>query len=56
MVLDVVNMTNHEVEVKYTANKCILIEEGESCRVPIPVDRCPLSIVGKVKDEHLGLF
>lgn len=47
MVLDVVNMTNQEVEVKYTANKCILIEEGESCRVPIPVDRCPLSKVGK---------
>lgn len=48
MVLDVMNMTNQEVEVKYTENKSILIEEGESCRVPIPVERCPLSKIGQV--------
>ncbi|XP_073992373.1 trafficking protein particle complex subunit brun isoform X2 [Rhodnius prolixus] len=47
MVLDVMNMTNQEVEVKYTENKSILIEEGESCRVPIPVERCPLSKIGQ---------
>ncbi|KAF6213902.1 hypothetical protein GE061_011627 [Apolygus lucorum] len=47
MVLDVMNMTDQEIEVKYTASKSILIEEGEPCRVPIPVDRCPLSKIGK---------
>ncbi|CAB0008431.1 unnamed protein product [Nesidiocoris tenuis] len=47
LVLDVVNLTNQEVEIQYTANKSILIEENESCRVPIPIDRCPLSKIGK---------
>ncbi|KAK9505487.1 hypothetical protein O3M35_009531 [Rhynocoris fuscipes] len=47
MVLDVMNMTNQEVEVKYTESKSILIEEGESCRVPIPVERCPLTKIGQ---------
>ncbi|KAL1123080.1 hypothetical protein AAG570_002168 [Ranatra chinensis] len=51
MVLDVVNMTNQEVEVKYTANKSILIEENETCRVPVPVDRCPLSKIASCEES-----
>lgn len=28
--------------LNYTSNKNILIEAKESCRVPVPVERCPL--------------
>ncbi|XP_058810666.1 protein brunelleschi isoform X1 [Phymastichus coffea] len=43
LVLDVTNMTNHEMELHYTQSKCIYMEGRESCRIPIPVDRCPLN-------------
>lgn len=42
LVLDVVNLTAQEMSLNYTSNKNILIEAKESCRVPIPVERCPL--------------
>nr|XP_018912061.1 PREDICTED: protein brunelleschi [Bemisia tabaci]XP_018912062.1 PREDICTED: protein brunelleschi [Bemisia tabaci]XP_018912063.1 PREDICTED: protein brunelleschi [Bemisia tabaci] len=50
LVLDISNMTSQEVELKYTASKTILIEQSESCRIPIPIDRCPLSQT-QVNDE-----
>ena len=48
LVLDVTNMTNHEMELHYTENKCIYMEGRESCRIPIPVDRCPLNKLSTV--------
>lgn len=33
------------MSLNYTSNKTILIEAKESCRVPIPVERCPLEQV-----------
>ncbi|KAG4079459.1 hypothetical protein HA402_005156 [Bradysia odoriphaga] len=42
LVLDVVNLTAQEMSLNYTTNKNILIESKESCRVPVPVERCPL--------------
>lgn len=42
LVLDVVNLTAQEMSLNYTINKNILIESKESCRVPVPVERCPL--------------
>jgi hypothetical protein len=39
-VLDVANLTQQEVSLNYSQNKDILIEPKESCRVPIPVQRC----------------
>ncbi|TGZ55745.1 NIK-and IKBKB-binding protein [Temnothorax longispinosus] len=36
-------MTNHEMELHYTQNKCIYMEGKEPCRIPVPVDRCPLN-------------
>lgn len=39
LVLDVVNVTNQEMELKYASNKSILMEEKESYRIPVPVDR-----------------
>lgn len=41
-MLDVVNLTAQEMSLNYTTNKNILIESKESCRVPVPVERCPL--------------
>ncbi|CAH1283288.1 unnamed protein product [Diabrotica balteata] len=43
LVLDIANLTTQEMELQYTPMKTMLIEGQESCRVPIPVDRCPLS-------------
>ncbi|XP_043670547.1 protein brunelleschi [Vespula pensylvanica] len=43
LVLDVTNMTNHEMELHYTQSKCIYMEGKEPCRIPVPVDRCPLN-------------
>lgn len=43
LVLDVANLTSQEMELEYTTSKKILIEAHESCRIPVPVERCPLS-------------
>ncbi|VEN36763.1 unnamed protein product, partial [Callosobruchus maculatus] len=43
LVLDIVNLTNQEMELQYTSGKTMLVDGQESCRVPVPVDRCPLS-------------
>ncbi|XP_030380620.1 protein brunelleschi [Scaptodrosophila lebanonensis] len=45
LVLDISNLTAQEMSLNYTHNKNILIEAKESCRVPIPVDRCSLEQV-----------
>ena len=37
------NLTNQEVEVKYTKEKLLQIEEGETCRIPIPIERCGIN-------------
>lgn len=41
-------MTNHELELQYTSTKCILMEGNESCRIPVPLQRCPLSKLSKL--------
>lgn len=41
-MLDVNNLTAQEMMLNYTTNKNIVIEARESCRVPVPVERCPL--------------
>ncbi|KAG8328619.1 hypothetical protein J6590_106014, partial [Homalodisca vitripennis] len=48
LVLDIANMTSQELELKYGTNKSLLMEENESCRIPIPVERCPLTKIGKL--------
>ncbi|XP_015929032.1 trafficking protein particle complex subunit 9 [Parasteatoda tepidariorum] len=45
LVLDIQNSTAYEMEVIYTSNKRILIEAHDVCRVPVPVERCPLSVM-----------
>lgn len=49
LVLDVTNLTLQEMTLNYTENKTILIEAKESCRIPVPVERCDLE---RILDEH----
>lgn len=46
-------MTNHEMEVKYTKSKVILIEEAGTCRIPVPVDRCPINATREMVNFYL---
>lgn len=56
LVLDVVNLTAQEMSLNYTSNKTILIEAKESCRVPVPVDRCPLDRILAAMEQQLHSF
>ncbi|CAK1555670.1 unnamed protein product [Leptosia nina] len=51
LVLDVTNLTSEEIDLHYTENKHILIEGKESCRVPVPLDRCPFNVTPKSNNE-----
>lgn len=42
LVVDAFNATSEEMELKYSANKSILIESKETCRIPIEIERCSL--------------
>lgn len=42
LVVDVLNATSEEMELNYSANKSILIESKETCRVPIEIERCSM--------------
>lgn len=53
LVLDILNATDHEMEVQYTVNKRILIEARDTCRIPVPVERCPLSKLADLKEEEV---
>ncbi|CRK86346.1 CLUMA_CG000135, isoform A [Clunio marinus] len=54
LVLDVANLTQHEISLSYPNDKVILIEPKESCRVPVPVERCPLDqILADYKQQQL---
>jgi trafficking protein particle complex subunit 9 len=53
-VLDVVNLTAQEMCLNYTSQKNILIEAKESCRVPVPVERCPIDRLLSAAEEIAG--
>jgi trafficking protein particle complex subunit 9 len=56
LVLDVANLTQQEVSLNYPNDKTILIEPKESCRVPIPVERCPLDqLLSDHQQQQLAL-
>ncbi|XP_066984231.1 protein brunelleschi [Macrobrachium rosenbergii] len=56
VVLDLLNCATQEMDLHYTPTKHILIEAGDSCRVPVPVDRCPLAILTQGdKDGESGV-
>lgn len=50
LVLDILNSTTHEMELQYASNKRILIEAHDICRIPVSVERCPLSGYDKYLD------
>lgn len=52
LVLDVINLTAQEMTLQYTANKNIIIEARESCRVPVPVEKCPLERLLAASSEN----
>ncbi|KAK8728604.1 hypothetical protein OTU49_009040 [Cherax quadricarinatus] len=52
VVLDLLNCASHEMDLHYTPTKHILIEAGDSCRVPVPVDRCPLATLTQDASEN----
>lgn len=52
LVLDVVNVTNQEMELKYATNKSILMEEKESYRIPVPVDRFLIHSLEQVRNNY----
>ncbi|KAK3861552.1 hypothetical protein Pcinc_028634 [Petrolisthes cinctipes] len=54
VVLDLLNSAPHEMDLHYTPTKHILIEAGDSCRVPVPVDRCPLVTLSQDGNEGEG--
>lgn len=41
-MFDALNATLNEMEVFYSSNKAIIIESKDTCRFPVPVERCPL--------------
>ncbi|GBP40013.1 Protein brunelleschi [Eumeta japonica] len=43
LVLDVTNLTSQEMDLNYAPGKQISIESNESCRIPVPLDRCPFN-------------
>lgn len=53
LVLDITNLTTEEMDFHYAPSKHILIESKESCRVPVPLDRCPFNTTtAKPPDEE----
>ncbi|XP_059618131.1 protein brunelleschi [Phlebotomus argentipes] len=57
LVLDVVNVTGQEMALQYTEQKNIVIEAKESCRIPVPVERCPLEkIQGGMISESISVL
>lgn len=49
-------MTNHEMELYYTETKCIYMEGKEPCRIPVPVDRCPLNKLSMVTKNFINFL
>ncbi|XP_050532714.1 protein brunelleschi isoform X2 [Daktulosphaira vitifoliae] len=59
LVLDIVNVTCQEMELIYATNKSILMEEKESYRIPIPVDRFlihSLEEISKSEEGHIDII
>lgn len=52
-MLDVINLTSQEMLFNYTNGKNIVVEAKESCRVPVPVERCPIE---KLQPEQMDFY
>ena len=64
LVLDIANVSEHELDLKYCATKCLTIEQGDVCRIPIPVTKFDVgtsagALIGvrqKICSEYLEKF
>ncbi|KAM7351155.1 trafficking protein particle complex subunit brun [Cochliomyia hominivorax] len=54
LVLDITNLTAQEMTLNYTNNKNISMEAKDSCRVPIPVDRCSVEQVWAAREAEIA--
>ncbi|XP_065355679.1 protein brunelleschi [Calliphora vicina] len=54
LVLDITNLTAQEMTLNYTNNKNISMEAKDSCRVPIPVDRCSVEQVWAAREAEMA--
>ena len=54
IVLDLLNTSIHEMDLHYTSNKHLLIEAKESCRVPVPIDRCSVDQINKQLENQVS--
>ena len=52
LVLDILNATSQEMELYYGSTKHIAIEALDSCRIPVPVERCPLVKLTHIYTEN----
>lgn len=52
LVLDILNATSQEMELYYSSTKHIAIEALDSCRIPVPVERCPLVKLTHIYTEN----
>lgn len=57
LVLDVINLTSQEMTLNYTAAKNIIIEAKETCRIPVPVEKCPLDRLQAIElnEQHQSM-
>ena len=64
LVLDIANMSEHELDLKYCTTKSLTIEQGDVCRIPIPVTKFDVgtstgALIGvrqKICSEYLEKF
>ena len=64
LVLDIANMSEHEMDLKYAPTKRLTIEQGDVCRIPLPVTKfevgtaagAPLHARQKFCSEYLEKF
>lgn len=52
LVLDVLNATSQEMELYYSSFKHVAIEALDTCRIPVPVERCPLTKLAHIYLEN----
>lgn len=51
--MDALNATVEEASFRYSANKEMLIEPQEKCRIPVPIQRCPINTATAAANTEL---
>ena len=64
LVLDIANVSDYELDLRYAPTKVLTIEQGDVCRIPLPVTKfevgtatgAPLNARQKFCSEYLEKF